>query len=121
MAIGKLWSVTLDCDDPQPLADFWAKALDGKIAYTSDQFIGVETPDGLCIGAYKIQDYVRPAWPDGAPPKQFHLDFSVDDLDDAERAVLDLGATKAERQPSPERWRVMIDPAGHPFCLTKMA
>lgn len=121
MAFGKLWSVTLDCADPQVLADFWAKALDGKIAYTSDNFVGVELPDGLWIGAYRIEDYRAPQWPEGASPKQFHLDFSVSDLDDAERAVLDSGAVKAEHQPEPDRWRVFLDPAGHPFCITNMS
>lgn len=121
MAIGKLWSVTLDCAEPQPLADFWAKALDGSVAYTSENFIGVEAPDGLWIGAYRIDGYQPPDWPDGALPKQFHLDFAVDDLDAAERAALALGATKAEHQPEPDRWRVLLDPAGHPFCITNMA
>jgi catechol 2,3-dioxygenase-like lactoylglutathione lyase family enzyme len=121
MAIGKLWSVTLDCADPQPLADFWAKALDGKVAYTSDKFIGIETPDGFWIGAYQIDDYEPPGWPGAAPPKQFHLDFAVDDLDAAEQDVLALGATKADHQPDPSRWRVFLDPAGHPFCLTNMS
>jgi hypothetical protein len=120
MAIGKLWSVTLDCAAPEPLADFWAKALDGTIAYTSENFIGVETPTGLWLGAYRIADYQPPQWPEGAPPKQFHLDFAVDDLDAAERAVLELGATKAGHQPEPDRWRVFLDPAGHPFCITVM-
>jgi catechol 2,3-dioxygenase-like lactoylglutathione lyase family enzyme len=121
MAIGKLWSVTLDCSDPEPLAQFWVKALDGKVAYRSENFIGVETPDGLWIGAYRIDGYEPPDWPDGAPPKQFHLDFAVDDLDAAEQAALDLGATKAAHQPEPDRWRVLLDPAGHPFCVTDMS
>jgi hypothetical protein len=37
------------------------------------------------------------------------------------RAV-ELGATEASPQPAdrdPRRLRVMIDPAGHPFCLWK--
>ena len=34
----------------------------------------------------------------------------------AERAV-ELGATLADPQPG-ETWTVVIDPAGHPFCLT---
>jgi hypothetical protein len=29
-----------------------------------------------------------------------------------------LGARPAATQPAPDRWRVMFDPAGHPFCLT---
>jgi catechol 2,3-dioxygenase-like lactoylglutathione lyase family enzyme len=121
VALGKLWSVTLDCADAQALADFWAKALGGKIAYTSDNFVGVETPDGLWIGAYRIDGYAPPEWPDGTPPKQFHLDLSVADLDAAEKAALDLGARKAEHQPEPDRWRVLLDPAGHPFCVTNMS
>nr|WP_245662650.1 VOC family protein [Nocardia vermiculata] len=47
-----------------------------------------------------------------------HLDLFVDDLDIAERAAIDCGASKAEFQSAPDRWRVLIDPSGHPFCLT---
>jgi hypothetical protein len=121
MALGKLWSVTLDCADAQQLADFWAKALDGTVAYTSDKFVGVEIPGGLWVGAYQIDDYAPPQWPDGRTPKQYHLDLAVDDLDEAEQGVLALGATKAAHQPQPDRWRVMLDPAGHPFCVTTMS
>ena len=39
------------------------------------------------------------------------------DLDAAEAWVLELGATKSTTQPDGERWRVFLDPAGHPFCL----
>jgi hypothetical protein len=49
-------------------------------------------------------------------PQQMHLDVIVDDLDSGEAAVLELGATKHAHQPS-SRFRVMLDPAGHPFCL----
>ncbi|MEU5675051.1 VOC family protein [Micromonospora sp. NPDC047762] len=40
-----------------------------------------------------------------------------DDLDDAEARAIELGAVKEEQQPAPERFRVLRDPAGHPFCL----
>ena len=49
-----------------------------------------------------------------------HLDVAVDDIERAESLALSLGATRASYQPSPDRWRVMIDPAGHPFCLTTL-
>jgi hypothetical protein len=45
-----------------------------------------------------------------------HIDVEVDDLDVAVAAALELGATVAEFQPQ-EAVRVMLDPAGHPFCL----
>lgn len=41
-------------------------------------------------------------------------------LEAAEQAALGLGASKASFQPEPERWRVLIDPAGHPCCLFTM-
>jgi hypothetical protein len=49
---------------------------------------------------------------------QMHLDFDVDDLDAAEVRVLAAGATKHPVQPG-QTFRVYVDPAGHPFCLTK--
>jgi hypothetical protein len=119
MAIGKLWSVTLDCSDAQELADFWARALDGKVAHASDDFVGVETPAGVWLGAYRVDGHEAPQWPDGTSPKQFHLDLTVEDLDAAEQDALALGATRAGHQPDPDRWRVLLDPAGHPFCITK--
>jgi hypothetical protein len=121
MTVGTLWSVTFDCDDAGKLAAFWADVLGGKIAHTSDNFVGVELPNGLWIGAYRIDGYRRPSWPDGEPPKQFHLDLSVEDLDAAEAAAVEAGAAKAEHQPEPDRWRVLLDPAGHPFCITAMS
>jgi hypothetical protein len=121
MTVGRLWSVTLDCDDPEKLSAFWAEMLSGKVAYTSDKFVGVELPTGTWIGAYQVPGFRPASWPDGEPPKQFHLDLSVDDLDAAEAAALGLGARKAEHQPEPGRWRVLLDPAGHPFCLTVMS
>ena len=58
---------------------------------------------------------------DPAGHKQFHLDFYVDDLDEAEAACLKLGAAKPEFQPGGEKWRVLTDPSGHPFCVCKRA
>jgi hypothetical protein len=46
-----------------------------------------------------------------------HLDIKVDDFDDAEAAVLALGATKAGSET--KTFRVYLDPAGHPFCFIK--
>jgi len=40
----------------------------------------------------------------------------VDDLDEAVAAARELGATLVEYQPQDDV-RVLLDPAGHPFCL----
>lgn len=45
-----------------------------------------------------------------------HLDVEVDELDAAVADAIALGASVAEYQPQ-ENVRVLLDPAGHPFCL----
>ncbi|HWS37914.1 MAG TPA: VOC family protein, partial [Actinoplanes sp.] len=49
------------------------------------------------------------------------LELSVENLDAGETAILAIGATKPEHQPQPDRWRVLLDPAGHPFCISAMS
>jgi len=48
-----------------------------------------------------------------------HLDFAVNDLEKAVSHAVNCGAIVADTQYSNE-WRVMLDPAGHPFCLCEM-
>ncbi|MEU7552843.1 VOC family protein [Streptomyces sp. NPDC044571] len=75
--------------------------------------------DGLFIGFQRVDDHQPPRWPGQGAPQQAHLDFAVDDLDGAEAVLLEWGATKPAHQPGGEKWRVLLDPAGHPFCLTR--
>jgi hypothetical protein len=61
-------------------------------------------------------------WPEevGRPGKQLHFEIEVDDMTGAVGHALTCGATEAPWQPpdrDPARLRVMLDPAGHPFCL----
>ena len=52
------------------------------------------------------------------PQQAVDLDLAVDDIAAAEARALELGATAAVPQPG-ETWRVLLDPAGHPICLTR--
>ena len=63
-------------------------------------------------------DYVAPRWPEEecAQQKMLHLDFLVDDLEEACAHALSCGAKKAPRQ-FYEGVAVFFDPDGHPFCL----
>jgi hypothetical protein len=47
---------------------------------------------------------------------ELHLDIEVEELDGAVAYALEAGATLAEFQPQ-ENVRVLLDPAGHPFCF----
>jgi hypothetical protein len=66
----------------------------------------------------RAETYVAPDWPAGPQRQQMHLDVAVDDLDVAVSAAVALGATEAEFQPAGQAWRVLLDPVGHPFCLS---
>ena len=116
----KLSAITLDCADPEALAAFYQQATGYQPHPKSDgDFAGLTREDGLFIGFQRVDDYRAPRWPDQAAPQQSHLDFDVEDLDEAEALLLGLGAGKPEYQPGGDRWRVLTDPAGHPFCLSR--
>lgn len=109
--------ICLDCADPAGLAAFWAALLGGEVApILGDDAVMVKNK-GTPVAALRVPGYQPPTWPSGALPKQVHLDLAVDDLDAAEAEAIRLGARRAGEQPRPTRWRVMLDPAGHPFCL----
>ena len=112
--------VTLDCAEVAPSAEFWSAFLGYEVTASSDDYAMLTAPSGgPALGLGRVEDHQPPSWPDTGR-KQFHLDLAVDDLDaSAERAVT-LGARLADPQPG-ETWRVLIDPAGHPFCLTDAA
>jgi hypothetical protein len=107
----------LDCAEPLPLAEFWAAMLGGEIRFTRPDVVGVRT-DWVWLAAIRVEDYRPPTWPGDEVPKQFHLDLGVSDLATAVREAEELGATQASFQPAPQLRRILLDPAGHPFCLT---
>ena len=116
----KLTAITLDCADPQVLAEFYRQATGLELHPKSDgDFAGITREDGLFIGFQRVDGYQAPNWPDPGAPQQSHLDFGVDDVGEAEAHLLGLGALKPEFQPGGDRWLVLTDPAGHPFCLIR--
>ncbi len=117
MAIARFPVVVLDCPDPKALAEFYGTLLDWKVvAGDDDTWWSIRAEYGDSIGFQVVEGYRAPQWPSQDVPQQMHLDVVVDDLDEGEAAVLELGATKHEHQPG-TTFRVFLDPAGHPFCL----
>jgi hypothetical protein len=117
VSIVKRVFVTLDCTEPQPLAEFWAAFLDGEVVFTTAQAIGVRA-EHLWLTAMRVDGYRPPTWPDDAISKQMHLDLDVEDLAASVAEAERLGAVPTEFQPAPDARRIMLDPAGHPFCIT---
>ncbi|WP_067503612.1 VOC family protein [Actinoplanes sp. TFC3] len=110
--------INLDAENPGALATFYSEVLGWNVLHSETQYAMIG--DGsTSIGFGQVPGYSAPGWPQEQAPKRYHLDFYVEDLDKAEQQALALGATKPDNQPNPERWRVLLDPAGHPFdiCL----
>jgi hypothetical protein len=66
----------------------------------------------------RAEDYEPPVWPPAAGEQRtmMHLDIEVGDLEAAVADAVALGARVADFQPR-DNVRVLLDPAGHPFCL----
>lgn len=117
----RLISTALDCPDAAALAAFYAEITDGQVASYPDEGWATVTGSGGRIDFQTAPGFRPPTWPDPASSMQAHLDFVVDDLDEAEARVLAAGATKYDHQPGGPSFRVYADPAGHPFCLCRHA
>lgn len=109
--------VSLDCADPAELAEFYLGLLGGRLLWSHPGSVGVQTP-GLLLIPQRVADYRPPSWPGSSV---VHLDLTAGaELDGPEQRAVALGARVVDPQPDP-RWRVLLDPAGHPFCITTMA
>ncbi|MCU1644231.1 MAG: glyoxalase-like protein [Nocardia sp.] len=119
-AIARFGAISLDSRDPRLLGQFYRTLLEFEIRFESDELV-VLRGGGVTLTIEQVADHVPPDWPGNQVPKQMHLDLFVTDLDTAEAAAIGCGAMKATFQPAPDRWRVLLDPSGHPFCLTVMS
>ena len=114
-------SVVLDSTDSNRLADFYAHLLGWQKHAKDPEWIYVRNNSEYPLIVFQqTEDYVPPVWPNAPGQQQIsaHIDFGVSNLSEAVEHALACGAKKAEAQYS-ARWTVMIDPAGHPFCLVQ--
>lgn len=113
------WGVVLEAPDAHALGSFYAELLGWELSKDEPGDAAVAPPEGVAyIGFQTASTYVRPVWPpvEGAPQMTMHLDFEVSELEVAVAHAIELGAEQAEHQPQ-ANVRVLLDPAGHPFCL----
>ena len=118
-AAARLAAVSLDTDDPAGLASFYKELLGLEDYFSSDDFVALKGGP-LLLTFQRVKEHIKPTWPTGAAPKQVHLEVAVTDLAASERAARSLGATRAAEQPAPGKWIVLLDPSGHPFCITTL-
>jgi catechol 2,3-dioxygenase-like lactoylglutathione lyase family enzyme len=113
------WGVVIDCADVAQLTQFYAELRGWRIHRLDDNDGSLDAGEGVAyLNIQHNPDYVRPSWPaePGEQQMQLHLDFEVSDLAGETSRAIALGAVQADHQPQ-QNVRVLLDPAGHPFCL----
>ena len=123
--------VCLDCRDAEAMARFYGEVFGWTVTARDapedraggSGWILMSGPDGGPTVSFQAKEwYEPPAWPEvaGSPTKMVHGEVAVDDLDAAVEVVVRAGGRVAPDQPpgrDQRHLRVVLDPAGHPFCL----
>ncbi len=112
-----LAGISIDCADPAQLAAFYVEVLHGAMEWSSEASAAVRVSPDIVLVCQRVADYRPPAWPSSSI---LHLDLAGDEGADPaalEQRALRAGARVAAAQ-FDSRWRVYLDPAGHPFCIT---
>jgi catechol 2,3-dioxygenase-like lactoylglutathione lyase family enzyme len=122
----------LDAPDVAKLTRFYEELLGWEVEDIRGPRPGHSPGDGWSRlrpgeGSTKIEiqfeeHHVAPVWPgaQGVQGMQIHPDIWVDDLVAGVAWATACGAIEADHQPEnrdQNRLRIMLDPAGHPFCL----
>ena len=117
--IGRWHGLVIDCPDPRSLASFYQDLLGMQRVQDDDHWVVIgDAPDRPGLAFQRAPDLQPPRWPDPGHPQQMHLDIAVNDIDQAEKQALALGARRLPGEG--QSFRVYSDPAGHPFCLVKL-
>ena len=118
----RIQCITIDCENPQKLAEFWSAALDWTITEADEIGVVIELLDGSPeVG--RIPDILFLKNPDSKSVKN-RLHFDLRPLNQAEEVARleSLGATRIEigQADEPEAtWIVMADPEGNEFCVLR--
>src|SRR5690349_19629135 len=111
--------VVLGAPNARELAYFYRELLGWGLGTDGPAWCTIGLPDSPANLAFQTETtHVPPVWPQtaGHQQMQLHLDLQVTELEGAVEDAIRLGAKLAEFQPQDDV-RVMLDPAGHPFCL----
>ena len=105
--------VTIDCTDPQGLAEFWAAALGVSIQGDYGDFVFLARADGggPMLGLQRVPE-------PRAGKNQVHVDLSGGPLATEVPRLVELGATVVDEHQMPWlTWTVLTDPEGNEFCV----
>ena len=124
----RISAAVLDSSDPRALASFYERLLGWMVVVSEparpgeqpeDGWVMLRSPEGGAGLSFQYDaNYAAPTWPSASGQQQMmvHLDIAVENLDKGVAFARVIGAQLSDHQPQDDV-RVMLDPAGHPFCL----
>jgi len=104
--------VTIDCEDPGRLAEFWSQALEMEVLGDYGEFVFLGREDSpVNVGLQKVPE------PRGGK-NRLHIDLKGEPRAAAADRLQGLGATVKEEHSQPGlAWIVLSDPEGNEFCI----
>jgi predicted enzyme related to lactoylglutathione lyase len=115
--IGRFLFVTIDSQDADRLAAFWAAVLGTEVDTTMDEgrFVFLKRSDSLPVLCFQRVPEAK------VGKNRLHLDLEVEDLDAATADIVALGGSRVgdtDRHLESFVWRTMADPEGDEFDIT---
>lgn len=119
MALVNAGFVVLDCAEPEKLAVFYKELLEAEETDATANRVEIRGADGFRMAFRRDVNATPPSWPRPENSLQAHIDFVVDDLDEVERKVVELGGRPLDTKDAagPFEERGYADPSGHSFTL----
>ena len=126
----RLTEISLDCHDPDLLADFWTGVLGWVVLHREPGLVEIG-PDGredaelleaVRSGPVAPTIFLAQVPEDKVAKNRVHYDVSPVDRSQEEEVerILGLGATRADiGQTGEESWTVLADPEGNEFCVLR--
>lgn len=126
----RLTEISLDCHDPDRLADFWTRALGWVVLHREPGLVEIG-PEGRddreLLGAVRAGPvpptmFLAAVEESKVVKNRMHLDLSPVDCsrDEEVERLLALGASRADvGQTGEESWVVLADPEGNELCVLR--
>lgn len=110
----RIVTVIVNSERPDELVAFWCGFFHTEIQFSEAGITWLKptTEGGVNVGIQHVERKV-------GTHTEIHLDIRVDDLDDAQSTVEELGGAlvKINRLDNGFEWRVLTDTDGNEFCV----
>jgi catechol 2,3-dioxygenase-like lactoylglutathione lyase family enzyme len=126
----RLTEISLDCHDPDRLAEFWTAVLGWEVLHAEPGLVEIgpggradaELLEVVRSGPVAPTIFLAQVPEEKVAKNRVHFDVSPVDCsqDEEVERILALGATRADiGQTGEESWTVLADPEGNEFCVLR--